>query len=113
MTLAQYRKIEPGEEGPHEPGGHAHPSAAEYLRIGLILGAITAVEVAIYYVGLSQTLLVVFLLTFSAIKFSLVVLWFMHLRFDNRIFSQLFVGGFLLAMSVFTVAMATLGAKLV
>jgi hypothetical protein len=41
------------------------------------------------------------------------VLWFMHLKFDDRLFSTMFVLGLLLAVSVFTVAIATLGGKLV
>jgi len=56
---------------------------------------------------------VALLIALSILKFSLVVLWFMHLKFDNRLFSQLFVGGLLLALSVFVVAVATLHGKLV
>ena len=37
--------------------------------------------------------LVPILLILSATKFALVVLWFMHLRFDNALFSTLFTGG--------------------
>ncbi|TMC00507.1 MAG: cytochrome C oxidase subunit IV [Chloroflexi bacterium] len=119
MTLAEYRKrppdtdihVEPEEAG-HEPGAKPHPGPLEYARIGLVLAVVTMIEVAIYYMSVSHTVLVVALITLSALKFSLVVLWFMHLRFDSRLFSQLFVGGFLLALSVFFVALATLGAKL-
>ena len=117
MTLAEYRKrrgLEPEAE-PH--AGEAvheekHPGPLEYAQIGLILVVITSIEVAIYYVGLSQTLLVISLLVFSATKFTLVVLWFMHLKFDDRLFSTIFVLGFLLAVSIFAVAIATLGGKL-
>ena len=119
MTLAEYRKDRPeadihaAPETPHEAGSHAHPGPLEYVRIGLVLAVITIFEVALYYMGLSHDLLVVFLILLSAIKFSLVVLWFMHLRFDNRLFSQLFVAGFLLAATLFLVALSTLGGKLV
>src|SRR6266571_6105140 len=119
MTLAEYRKERPQTditaeaETAHVPGSHAHPGPLEYIRIGLVLAVITIFEVALYYMGLSHDLLVVFLMLLSAIKFSLVVLWFMHLRFDNRLFSQLFVAGFLLAATLFLVALSTLGGKLV
>ena len=113
MTLAQYRKDRPEPEAHDEAGGHGHPSALEYAKIGTILTVITAVEVGIYYVDMSHTLLVVFLVVLSAVKFSMVVLWFMHLRFDNRLFSQLFVGGLLLTFAIFMVALATVGGKLV
>ena len=117
MTLADYRKIKPEEAEPtgagHEAAAHAHPGALEYAQIGAVLAAITALEVGLYYVDLAHNLLVVLLIVLSAVKFSLVVLWFMHLKFDNRLFSQFFVGGFFLALTVFMVALATLHGKLV
>ena len=36
----------------------------------------------------------------SAAKFALVVLFYMHLKFDSRLFSGVFVGGLLLAVAV-------------
>jgi hypothetical protein len=47
------------------------------------------------------------------VKFSLVVLWFMHLKFDSRLFSQFFAGGLLLALTIFAVALSTLHGKLI
>ena len=115
MTLAEYRKIKPEEaQGPeHEADAHAHPGALEYLKIGVVLAIVTAIEVGLYYIDMSHDLLVAVLIVLSALKFSLVVLWFMHLKFDNRLLSQFFVGGFLLALTVFVVAVATLHGKLV
>ncbi len=119
MTLAEYRRrggVEAprGEEHVAE-AAHAekHPGPLEYAQIGSILALITGVEVAIYYLGLAHTLLVVGLMVLSATKFSMVVLWFMHLKFDHRLFSTMFILGFILALSVFTVALATVGGKLV
>jgi cytochrome c oxidase subunit 4 len=119
VTLAEYRRGR-GVEAPHEEehvaeAEHAekHPGPLEYAQIGSILAAITGVEVAIYYLGLAHTLLVIGLLVLSATKFSMVVLWFMHLKFDHRLFSTMFILGFILALSVFTVALATVGGKLV
>src|SRR3990172_9599126 len=113
MTLAEYRKDRPQPEGTHEeghePGGHEHPGALEYAQIGLVLAVITAVEVGIYYVDMSQDLLVVMLMILSAVKLSMFVLWFMHLKFDNNLFSRLFAGGLALTFAVFTVALATVG----
>jgi len=118
MTLAHYRKgtveAEASEGEAHlEPGGHAHPGAAEYIKIGAILVVVTTLEVALYYVGMSETVLVITMMPLSWLKFILVVLWFMHLRFDNRLFRQLFFGGLALAVVVFTIAIATIGGKLV
>ncbi len=90
-----------------------HPDAAEYVKIGLILAAITAVEVAIYYVdALGDTLLPI-LLVLSAVKFVTVALWFMHLRFDNRLLTIMFTTGIVLASALFVIVLSTLGASLV
>lgn len=119
MTLADLRKrrgIEaPAGEGHGGDDAHTekHPGPLEYIQIGAILAVITAIEVAIYYIGLSHTLLVVALLVFSAAKFTLVVLWFMHLKFDHPLFSTMFVLGFMLAAAIFAVALATIDGKLV
>jgi len=113
MTLADYRKrrgLEPAEAEAHASEAvheEKHPGPLEYAQIGAILAVITAIEVAIYYIGLSQTLLVIALLVFSAAKFTLVVLWFMHLKFDHPLFSTMFI------MGIFVVALATVGGKLV
>ena len=49
----------------------------------------------------------------SLIKFTLVVAWFMHLRFDNKLFMTLFVTGLFTALIVFTVVLAVLHGQLV
>ena len=90
-----------------------HPDAAEYVKVGLILAVITAVEVAIYYVDALAGALLVILLVLSAAKFVLVALWFMHLRFDNRLLSIAFSGGMLLVVLLFVIVLSTLGASLV
>jgi len=117
MTLAEYRGMKPATgEGAAAAPGHregAHPGPAEYIKIGLTLAVITAVEVAVYYIDALSDVLIPILIVLSALKFSLVVLWFMHLKFDNRLFSTFFVGGLMLAATLFVVVLATLGGKLV
>lgn len=90
-----------------------HPGPAEYVQIGAILALLTSIEVAVYYLNIQRGLFVTILLALSASKFAFVVMWFMHLRFDNRIFSTMFVGGFALAASLFIVVLAMLGGNLV
>jgi cytochrome c oxidase subunit 4 len=90
-----------------------HPDPIQYVVIGLTLAFITLVEVALYYIDLNFEFLVMTLLVLSLLKFMLVVGFFMHLRFDNKVFSVLFFGGLLLAIAVFTVAITTLEAGLV
>jgi cytochrome c oxidase subunit 4 len=85
----------------------AHPTPAKYIQIAVILTVITAIEVAIYYVEGLRGLLVPILLVLSVTKFALVVMFYMHLRFDARLFSTLFVGGLLLGAAVL-IALMTL-----
>jgi cytochrome c oxidase subunit 4 len=53
-------------------------------------------------------LIAVVLLTFAAVKFFLVVAWYMHLRTDLKIFRRMFVGGLLLAAAVYLVMLSML-----
>ena len=71
----------------------------------MILAIITAIEVAIYYVSSLKSILVPTLIILSILKFSLVVLWFMHLRFDSLMFRRLFITGVILAFAVFGVVL--------
>jgi caa(3)-type oxidase subunit IV len=87
-----------GEPGPQDPGeaGRArrpHPSAKEYVRIGLILAVLTSLEVWTSYSGLPHGVMITLLWVMSAVKFALVVLWFMHLRFDDARYSRFFMMG--------------------
>ncbi len=116
MTLAEFRGMKPATaEAVAAPARRegAHPGPAEYIRIGLTLAVITAVEVAVYYIDALSDVLVPILIVLSALKFSLVVMWFMHLKFDSRLFSTFFVGGLMLVAALFVVVLATLGGKLV
>ncbi len=116
MTLADSRGIKgptDGEASAEQAEGRAHPGPVEYIKIGLILAVITAVEVGIYYVEAIEDALVPILIALSAVKFSLVVMWFMHLKFDSRVFSWLLVGGLLLVSVLLVVVLATLGGGLV
>lgn len=75
---------------PHRTG---HPSPKEYIRIGVILAVLTALEVAASYTGVSGAILIPTLFVLALIKFALVVLWFMHLKFDDRRYARFFVTG--------------------
>ncbi|HYI44008.1 MAG TPA: cytochrome C oxidase subunit IV family protein [Actinomycetota bacterium] len=86
---------------------HHHPGPRQYVWVAIVLAIITAAEVVIYYIPGLESVLVPFLLAFSAVKFVLVVMWFMHLKFDSHLFRRLFVTGFILAMIVFSIVLAT------
>ena len=84
----------------------AHPTPAKYVAIALILAAVTIVEVAIVYIDFLGGIVGPVLVILSAAKFALVAMFFMHLRFDNRLFSTMFVGGLLLAVGVLITLLA-------
>ena len=78
----------------------AHATTGTYLRVAAILVMITLIEVGVFYVPAFQAVLVPVLLALSAVKFALVLMFYMHLKFDNRFFTFLFGGPLLLALAV-------------
>jgi cytochrome c oxidase subunit IV len=88
----------------------AHPGPRQYVMVGVVLAVITALEVALFYLDfLPSPVVVASLLILMVLKFALVVLWFMHLRFDSAIYRRLFVAGLILALSVFVIVLVTFG----
>lgn len=84
----------------------SHPSPARYVGIAAILAVITGVEVWIVYQSYLADIMLPLLLVLSIGKFALVVMYFMHLKFDSKLFSILFVGGLLLTLGVLTALFA-------
>ncbi len=96
-------KTSPAEGGTK----HEHPSDKQYVMVALVLAAITLAEVLVYYVESLEGLLVPILAVMSILKFALVVLWFMHLRFDSRLFRRLFFTGVALALFCYIATLST------
>ena len=94
--------------------GHhrAHPTPLTYLKIAAILAVVTAVEVSIFYVEALSSLLLPMFLVLSALKFMLVAMFYMHLRFESSLFSWFFVGALLLAGAMLLALMGLFGALL-
>jgi cytochrome c oxidase subunit IV len=88
---------------------HPHPTALRYIQIAVVLALITAGEVAVYYIEALASLLPILLIGLSALKFGLVAAFYMHLKFDSRLFTGFFVGGLLLAGSVVLAIMTLFG----
>ena len=88
---------------------HDHASVKTYLVVAAVLGIITAVEVAIFYIDALRPVLVPLLLTLSAAKFTLVVSFFMHLKYDSKIFRGLFVGPLAVAVLIILAMLALFG----
>jgi cytochrome c oxidase subunit IV len=80
--------------------GHAHPSDGRYILIALFLAVMTAIEVGLYYVDVGDALIPT-LMVLMVVKFWTVAAFFMHLRFDSRIFRRMFAAGLILAVLVY------------
>ena len=83
-----------------------HPTPFTYFKVAMILSAITAVEVGVFYVEAIGHGIIPALAVLSTGKFALVAMFYMHLRYDARLFVGLFVGGLLLAVSVVIAVLA-------
>ena len=94
--------------------GLVHPTWTTYKWVALNLMAITAIEVWVYYVPrfAASRLFAPTLLLMSAVKFAIVVLFYMHLRYDARILRMLFTGPLFIA-TVTAVSLLLLFSKLV
>lgn len=93
------------------PQGHA--SVGTYLKVAAVLTALTAIEVGAIYIRALTPILIPTLLVLSLAKFSLVVLFFMHLRYDSRVLSVLFVGPLLIAIAIILALIALIAAAMV
>ena len=90
----------------HADHAHEHPTWKQYKWVALILGAITAFEVWVYYTPFKESpYFVPTLLILSATKFAIVVMLYMHLKYDHKLFRALFTGPLLIAMSTLAALM--------
>lgn len=68
-----------------------------YLGVFLILVLLTAVEVGVTYLPIPR---IPVLIPLAIVKASLVAMYFMHLKFDQRIFRFVFVAGVLMGIGL-------------
>jgi cytochrome c oxidase subunit IV len=97
----------------HAATAHEHASVRTYVRVALVLTLVTALEVGVIYIRQLTPIIVPLLLAMSAAKFALVVMFFMHLRYDARPLTALFVGPLLIAVGLAIALMTLTGAFLV
>ncbi len=83
-----------------------HPTPKKYVQIAIVLGILTAIEIVLYY---TEDIVGVFtdpiLIILAVGKFIIVVGWFMHLRFENKMVNRFFTGGMILALVLFAIVM--------
>lgn len=68
-----------------------HPGTATYLIVAAFLTVLTAMEITAFYVHALKPVLLPVLLSLSAAKFALVVMFYMHLKFDRWPYSAIFL----------------------
>ncbi len=88
------------DDMPVHSGEVEHASVKTYWIVGAVLFAITAIEVAIFYIPAMAGVLIPILMALSVLKFVIVVQFFMHLRYDNKVLSRVFFGPLFLAILV-------------
>ena len=101
MSVTEHRAAGHPDYPDQPVAGHEahHPGPRQYVLIGVILFVLTVAEVSVVYLSLGALLLPI-LMVLMVVKFALVVLFFMHLKFDNKLFSTLFTAPLLIAVSI-------------
>ena len=83
-----------------------HPTQRTYWLVALFLAIVTAVEIAIPYMSVFDSVRAPLLIILSLVKFITVVGVFMHLRWDLRSYRLYFLFGLIGALAVFMVVLA-------
>ena len=112
MSVTETTEVEHDEHDDH--GDHDdHPSDRSYVMIAHVLAAFTAIEVLLFIFedAIADSFLRVgsvkiALIALMIVKFWIVGSYFMHLKFDNPILTQLFVFGLLLAVVVYFIMLS-------
>jgi cytochrome c oxidase subunit 4 len=86
------------------------PTIKLYIRVALLLGVLTAIEVGLFYLveftGMTQAMATPLLLGLAASKFLIVVGYFMHLKYEKPLLSRTFAIGAVLAGGLYAVVIA-------
>lgn len=91
---------------------HDHPTDGYFVKTAIILAIVTALETSTYWwdswFGESVAQFATpALLIMMTIKFFMILLIFMHLKFDHKLFSLMFYIGLGLALAVYIVTLLT------
>jgi caa(3)-type oxidase subunit IV len=98
----------------HAEAVHEHPTPGLYLRVAITLFVLTAMEVACYEVarrpdaplhGAVGPVVIPILIVLSAVKFALVAMFYMHLKQDQQILSNVFIFALIIAAGIIVALM--------
>jgi cytochrome c oxidase subunit 4 len=80
----------------------SHAGVGFYWLVGLVLAVITLLEVWLFTVEGLGGWFIPILLFLSVVKFVGVVAYFMHLRFDNLMFTYFFTSAMIIGILIFS-----------
>ncbi|WP_419941798.1 cytochrome C oxidase subunit IV family protein [Candidatus Palauibacter sp.] len=89
--------------------GASHPGTRLYISVAVILGALTALEVMVFYIEALAPVLLPILLAMMVAKFVLVAMFFMHLRSDGPLLTGVFAWGLFIATAIVVGLLAIFG----
>lgn len=81
-----------------------------YWGIALFLGGVTAIEIAVPSISALDPIKVPLLWALAALKFFTVVGFFMHLRYEKRLYKTLFLFGVFGVFPLFIIVLLTMNA---
>jgi hypothetical protein len=88
--------------------GEHIPSDLYFIKVAIVLAVVTGMETSTYWWPHSMHAVATpALLIMMTIKFFMIVLIFMHLKFDSKMFSFMFYTGLVLAIFVYLVFLFT------
>ncbi|MEI2699878.1 MAG: cytochrome C oxidase subunit IV family protein [Microthrixaceae bacterium] len=105
--LDDHSPVNPGEH-------HTHgPTDRQYFNIFFVLVVLTALEVSTYwweewFGEAAHKVAVPLLFVLMIIKFLLVAMFFMHLKFDSPILKRIFYGGVLFGLAIYLIALTSM-----
>ena len=86
---------------------YSHKMDLLYVKVAAVLVGLTGIEIYASYADYLDKAFLPLMLGLMVTMFLLVVLFFMHLKWDSKLFGRLFWAGALLAVAVYVGALAT------
>ena len=104
--MVSNKKNKTKNSGSHD---HNHPEPITYFKVAMALVALTALEVVVFYFEWLGYAIIPVMAILSIGKFGIVVMYYMHLKFDEKLLTYVFMAGLILAVVVIMCIMALFG----
>ena len=104
--MVSNKKNKTKNSGSHD---HNHPEPITYFKVAMALVALTALEVVVFYFEWLGYAIIPVMAILSVGKFAIVVMYYMHLKFDEKLLTYVFMAGLILAVVVIMWLMALFG----